>query len=68
MYKKITIIYFIIFSVGLLILPTSIHAQNFKKYLGKIAFVSNTSGNWELWVMDANGDNKRQLTYTPIDE
>jgi len=66
--KKITIIYFITFLGGLLILPTSIHSQSSTKYQSKIAFVSNTSGNWELWVMDANGDNKRQLTYTPIDE
>ena len=66
--KKITIIYFIIFSVGLLILPISIHSQSSTKYQSKITFVSNTSGKWELWVMDANVENKRQLTYTPIDE
>lgn len=56
----------IVFLIGLL--PNLIQAQSLKKYLGKIVFVSNTSGNWELWIMDTDGRNKRQLTYTSIDE
>lgn len=39
-----------------------------EKLQGKIVFVSNTSGNWDLWIMDADGKNKRQLTNTQIDE
>jgi len=63
--KKIVVI---VFLIEILNLSSLIQAKNLKRLQNKIAFVSNTSGNWELWVMDANGDNKRQLTYTPIDE
>ena len=28
----------------------------------RIAFASNRSGNWEIWMTDANGANARQLT------
>ena len=51
--------HFILASVVLLILTTlmiSVDAQ------AQIAFVSNRSGNWDIYVMDANGQNPRKLT------
>ncbi|HBS29844.1 MAG TPA: hypothetical protein DEB06_10445 [Phycisphaerales bacterium] len=29
---------------------------------GRVGFVSNRSGAWQVWVMDADGSNQRQLT------
>ena len=51
--------HFILASVVLLILTTlmiSVDAQ------AQIAFVSNRSGNWDIYVMDADGGNPRNLT------
>ena len=33
-----------------------------------IAFASTRSGNFDLYLMDANGDNVQQLTYSEVDE
>jgi len=35
---------------------------------GKIAFVANLEGNWDLFIMDGDGRNLVQLTKTPVDE
>lgn len=35
---------------------------------GKIAFVANRAGNWDLFVMNGDGTGLTQLTDTPIDE
>ena len=51
--------HFILASVVLLILTTlmiSVDAQ------AQIAFVSNRSGNWDIYVMDVDGQNPRNLT------
>ncbi|MFQ5874860.1 MAG: TolB family protein, partial [Dehalococcoidia bacterium] len=34
----------------------------------KIAFTSDRDGNWEIYVMDADGSNPRNLTNLPIGE
>lgn len=34
----------------------------------QIAFFSSSSGNNDIWIMDANGENKRQLTTDPADD
>lgn len=34
----------------------------------KIAFAANISSNWDIFVMDDDGENLRQLTHTPFDE
>jgi TolB protein len=31
-------------------------------FLTQIAFASNRSGNWEIWLMDWDGSNQRQIT------
>ncbi|MCP4112557.1 MAG: hypothetical protein GY749_44695 [Desulfobacteraceae bacterium] len=45
--------------------PTPSYSQ-FQK--GKIAFSANINSNWDIFVMDDNGNNIRQLTHTPFDE
>jgi TolB protein len=32
---------------------------------GKIVFASNRTGNYEIWIMNADGSNEKQLTHTP---
>ncbi len=34
---------------------------------GKIVYTSTTSGQQDLWIMEANGDQPRRLTYHPYD-
>jgi Tol biopolymer transport system component len=34
----------------------------------QIAFESNRSGNWDVWVMSADGSNPTQLTFDPADD
>ena len=29
---------------------------------GRIVYASQASGNWDIWIMDADGNNKKQLT------
>jgi Tol biopolymer transport system component len=42
--------------LGLTVLMIGVDAQ------AQIAFVSNRSGNWDIYVMDADGGNPRNLT------
>jgi len=35
---------------------------------GKIAFVANVDGNWDLFIVDEDGQNPVRLTNTPYDE
>ena len=55
--SKITLVIIL----GLFFYPITIQA-------GQIAFVSSRSGNWELWVMNSNGKDLKQLTDTLEDE
>ena len=34
----------------------------------QIAFISDRSGNWDIWVMEPDGTNPRQLTTDPADD
>ena len=34
----------------------------------QIAFTSHRDGNWEIYVMDPNGDNQQNLTNNPDDD
>ncbi len=38
------------------------HSPNYSPDDARIAFVSNRTGNQEIWIADANGKNQRQLT------
>jgi Tol biopolymer transport system component len=35
---------------------------------GKIVYVSNASGNFDIWVMNGDGSDKTQLTFDPSDD
>jgi len=35
---------------------------------GKIIYSSKANGNWDIWIMDANGSNQRQLTVDAHDD
>lgn len=35
---------------------------------GRIAYISNETGNYEIYVMDADGSNVQRLTNTPQNE
>ena len=47
----------IILGLTLLMVAVDAHAQ--------IAFMSHRDGNWEIYVMDPNGGNQRNLTNNP---
>ena len=48
--------------LGLTLLMVAVDAQ------AQIAFMSNRDGNWEIYVMGANGGNQRNLTNNPDDD
>lgn len=35
---------------------------------GEIAFLRNTRGYWQLWLMRDDGSNQRELTFDPVDK
>jgi len=37
-------------------------SPSFRPNGSEIAFISNEAGNNDVWVMDADGDNRRQIT------
>lgn len=39
-----------------------------KRPKGRIAYASSIDGDFEIFVMDASGDNKRQLTFNDVDD
>ena len=49
---------------ALLTIPmhSTAHAQGLEGLKGTIAFSSNRSGTWRLWLVNADGSNMRQLT------
>ena len=48
--------------LGLTLLIVCVEAQ------ARIAFASDRDGNWEIYVMDVNGENPRNLTNDPHDD
>ena len=65
MQRKYNLAYFILPSavlLGLTTLMMGVDAQ------AQIAFASNREGNFEIYVMDTDGQNPRQLTNSPADE
>lgn len=44
------------------------HPARGEPIVGSIVFVSNQSGNWELWAMEGDSRRVRQLTHTKADE
>ena len=62
MQRRYNLAYLILASVvalGLTLLMVCVDAQ------AQIAFASNRDGNWEIYVMDADGGNQQNLTNNP---
>ena len=49
-------------ALGLTLLMVCVDAQ------AQITFMSHRDGNWEIYVMDADGGNQRNLTNNPDDD
>ena len=65
MHQRDTLAHFILAVVvvlGLTLLMVCGDAQ------ARIAFMSHRDGNWEIYVMDADGNNQRNLTNNPDDD
>ena len=65
MQRRYNLAYLILASVvalGLTLLMVCVDAQ------AQIAFASNRDGNWEIYVMDADGGNQQNLTNNPSDD
>jgi Tol biopolymer transport system component len=58
----------LIFSIALTSLPTQKVMAAFPGDNGKIAFASDRDGDYEIYVMDANGSNVVQLTSNSVDD
>lgn len=57
---------FKIFVTGILFLFLLLGCKNtVNNNYAELVFTSNRTGNYEIYVSDANGDNVRRLTYTP---
>ena len=55
-------IFAVVVALSLTTLMVAVDAQ------GQIAFMSHRDGNWEIYVMDADGANPRNLTNNPDDD
>ena len=67
MHRKYNLAHFILAGVvalGLTPLMVCVDAQA----QGRIAFMSDRDWNWEIYVMDADGENLRNLTNNPGDD
>ena len=65
MQRRYTLVHLILPSVivfGLALLMACVDAQ------AQISFMSHRDGNWEIYVMDADGDSQRNLTNNPDDD
>ena len=65
MQRRYNLAYLVLASVvalGLTLLMVCVDAQ------AQIAFASNRDGNWEIYVMDADGGNQQNLTNNPSDD
>ena len=63
MQRRYNLVYFILTSVVVLVLTLLVAVVNAQE---QIAFSSNRDGNSEIYVMNANGRNQRNLTITPF--
>ena len=65
MQRRYTLVHLILPSVivfGLALLMVCVDAQ------AQISFMSHRDGNWEIYVMDADGDSQRNLTNNDFDD
>ena len=56
------------FLTGFITLSLTLSLAGSGSATGKIAFVANLEGNWDLFITDGDGRNLVQLTKTPLDE
>ncbi len=66
--KKIGFILLIILAISLICREISAADTKQKNHSGKIAFCQQDSEYWQIWIMDLDGSNKKQLTNSKIDK
>lgn len=68
MKKNYFIIIFIFLAVFIIQLDLSAQEIPEKESLGKIAFCQHDGSYWQIWIMNLDGSNRKQLTYSKVDK
>ena len=67
-FDKLMFVFLVTLSIFLISIPTQETLAAFPGENGKIAFASDRDGDYEIYVMDADGSNVTQLTSNSVDD